>query len=177
MFGLSSLATTAIGAAVIAAMAFAGGMRVEYKIESGKIAALQLEYAQAEIKARDEAAAQQKQFDTISITQAQSENAAQTALTSRGNLAINEVPSHVVTKVIAYNCVPMDFIRLLDAAASGRSTTDLPLPAGKSTNSCAASDWTSVARSVVANYYTSRANSQQLDHLIATYRQMQAARR
>ncbi len=99
MFGLSSLATTAIGAAVIAVIAFAGGARMEYKIESGKINALQLQYAQAEIK-------QQQKYDTTALNAAKAENLAQTQLTSQGNLALPEVNTHVITKVITSVCVP-----------------------------------------------------------------------
>ena len=163
MFGLSSLATTAIGAAVIAAMAFAGGMRLEYKIESGKINALQLEYAQAEIK-------QQQKYDAASLNAAKAENLAQTQLTSQGNLALPEVQTHVITKVITSTCVPMGIIRVLDAAASGRTANSLVLPTGKSDGSCSSVDWNTLGRSVVANYYTARANATQLNGLIAGIR-------
>jgi hypothetical protein len=161
MFGLSSLATTAIGAAVIAAMAFAGGMRVEYKIESGKIAALQLEYAQAEIKA-------QQKYDATSLNAAKAENDAQTKLTSQGNLAIPEVINHVSIKTVP--CIPYGLVRLLDAAASGRTANSLVLPAGKSDGTCSPITVDALGRSVVGNYYTARANATQLNGLIAGIR-------
>ena len=163
MFGLSSLATTAIGAAVIAAMAFAGGMRLEYKIENGKIAALQLAYAQAEIKA-------QQKYDAASLNAAKAENDAQTKLTSQGNLALPEVTTHVITKVITSACVPYGLIRVLDAAASGRTANSLLLPTGKSDATCSAIKWDALGRSVVANYYLARANATQLNGLIAGIR-------
>lgn len=163
MFGLSSLAMKAIGAAVIAAMAFAGGMRLEYKIESGKIAQLQLSYAQAEIHA-------QQKYDATALNAAKAENDAQTKLTSQGNIQIAEVQTHVITKVIASNCVPYGLVRLLDAAASGRTTNSLLFPTGKSDATCSAIKWDALGRSVVGNYYVARANATQLNGLIAGIR-------
>lgn len=176
MFGLSTLATQAIMAAVIAGFAFTGGCVITAKVEKGKYETLVAAQATAQAKAEADAAAHQRTFDNIALTAAQKERDDQAQRATQAETLLLDVGNHVSVSVIAPACVPLGFVRVLDAAASGRNSSALSLPTGKSDGSCASIGWDVVARSIVGNYATSRANAGQLNGLIDFYRQTQKAR-
>lgn len=176
MFGLSALATQAIAAAVIAGFGFVGGITLDHKIMAGKYNALVAAQANALVKAQAEAAAHQRTFDNIALTAAQKERDEQAQRASGVERQLSEVGNHIFLDVIAPACVPLGFLRVLDAAAHGRSASSLSLPTGKSDGACAPVTWDAVARSVVGNYSTARANAGQLNGLIDFYRQTQRSR-
>lgn len=119
-------------------------------------------------RAVEMAVAEQKRLDGISLAAAKREATAQAAVGADTRRVLGTVQAHV--KELAH-CIPLGFVRVLDAAAHGQNPDALILPAGKSDDACSAFRWADLARSIVANYGTARANGEQLDALIAALRQ------
>lgn len=171
----SSAGGILIALSIVVAIAGFGGV-IAHKLDEGKYQKLVAAQAQAAALALTQAQEKQKVFDNIALSEAQKERDEQAARATQSEASLREVGNHVSVQTITRSCVPLGFVRLLDAAAYGRSAASLPLPAGKSDGSCAPVDWNGVARSVVSNYSTSQANAIQLNHLIDFYRQTQKAR-
>lgn len=146
--------------------AFAGGFSLEHRLAEGKYNALVAAYAKAEADALQKAIDEQKRLDQIAIDAGQQEAAAQARLLAATKSQLAEVRRHVS---VVRRCVPYGLVRVLDAAAGGRLADSLPLPAGKSDQSCTSVDWPTLARSVADNYGTARANAEQLNSLIRFY--------
>lgn len=162
---------------LVGLLAATGAAVTTHKLDLGTINGLKLAQANAVIAAENKARAQQQAYDAIAVTQAKQEATDQAARADQAASQLHEVEFHVSTKVVASNCVPFGLVRVLDAAASGRIVNALSLPAGKSDDACAPLTWDALARSVVGNYYTARANEGQLNHLVDTLRQMAAAKK
>jgi hypothetical protein len=157
--------------AVIAGLTGFGAFEM-HKIDEGKYQTFVAAQAKAQAAAEEKAAATQKQVDDTALAAAGMETAAQTALTTNLHEELANVP---IVKTVAINCVPYGFVRVLDAAASGRALAGLALPAGKSDDACAPFDWNAVARSIVSNYFTARANAEQLNQLVTLLQDEQKA--
>jgi hypothetical protein len=161
---IASAASSASGLLVLLAVVgglVGAGAYGQHRLDEDSLDKLKASYATAEEAAVAKAAATQKQVDQISLNAAATETAAQTALTTH----LSQEPVYVI-KTVASNCVPYGLVRVLDAAASGRITASLTLPAGKSDDACAPVTWAALERSVVANYYTGLANAEQLNRLV-----------
>lgn len=166
---------SALGLATMLATVFglvAFGAYGQHKLDANALTKLKLEYAQAAAAAAAKAAATQHQIDETATAASSAEIASQDALTTRLHEELAYAP---VVRTVARDCVPFGFIRLLDAAATGRSSAGLTLPAGKSDDACAPLTWAAVGRSIVANYYTAQANADQLNRLIALLQAEQKA--
>lgn len=163
MFGLSSIAIEAIGAAIVALLIFAGGMKLEYDLDAAKITKMELSYAQAQQKAVAEAAAKQKAEDDQATAAATSEAANQSQLATSLQQQLAEVKSHVTSKPIT--CITWGFVRVLDAAVSGISASSINLGPGKSDDACSPFTADQLAAFVVQNYGIARANAEQLNAL------------
>lgn len=181
MFGVPNQLTLILGALAIVGT-FALGATIGYKIEAGRVAELKLEYTQAEVKAREEAASIQKAQDDIALGAAQTEASVQQAQASLTERQINEVTTHV-SPTLALSarasspraCISYGLVRVLDAAALGDDPTDLQLPAGQSDDTCTNLTAIDLARNVVANYGAARENAEQLNRLELTIIQLQKA--
>lgn len=176
MFSQLNVATAAV---VALALLLSGGY-LGYRFEAGKVAELQLQYAQAEIKARGEAAALQKAEDDVNTAVAVSEAQTQAAMATQAAQTLQEVTTYVPIQTVALGsrvgCVPYGFIRLLDAASSGRGPSALQLPAGSSNDTCSPVDPVTLARGIVANYAAARANAEQLNTLELNIRELAKSR-
>jgi hypothetical protein len=171
---IGSLASSVSGLLVL--LSVVGGLLglgafEQHKIDADKLDKLKASYAQAEQIATAQAAATQKQIDDQAASAVQAEQVAQTDLSSSLQKELANAP---IIHTVASNCVPYGLVRVLDAAASGRLSTSLTLPAGKSDDACSPVTWAALERSVVSNYYTGLANAEQLDALIAYLKKQQA---
>ena len=166
MFGLSTIATEAIAAAVVALMIFAGGFKTAHDIDAHKLDELKLEYVQAQQKAVQEAQAKQQALDTVAAQAAADEAAKQS---HRANLLAQELANaqaHLSTAKITATCVPYGFVRVLYAGSHGVSTDSLSLPTGKSDDACAPIGWSQLATAILHDYGQANANAGQLNSLI-----------
>jgi multidrug efflux pump subunit AcrA (membrane-fusion protein) len=171
---IGSLASSVSGLLVL--LSVVGGLLglgafEQHKIDADSLDKLKASYAQAEQIATAQAAATQKQIDDQAASAVQAEQAAQTDLSSSLQKELANAP---IIHTVAANCVPYGLVRVLDAAASGRLSTSLALPAGKSDDACSSVTWAALERSVVSNYYTALANNEQLNALIAYLKKQQA---
>lgn len=156
-----------IFALVALAAAFAGGFVLEHRLASAKYSALELSYAQAQAKAVAAAQAKQAQLDAIAAEAATQEARHQEAIASATAAQLREVKRHVKADS---HCVSWGLVRVLDAAVYGVNADRLVLPAGKLDDTCAPFNSDELARAVVKNYGTARANADQLNSLIAALR-------
>ncbi len=156
----------AMGGAAIAA-----GV-LTHKVDSAAYTKLELSYAQAQATAVATAVAEQKRLDDIATQAAQREATNQSRIASQAQAALTEVQNHV--KVVTIKCIPLGLVRVLDAATFGVTAAGLSHAAGNSDATCAKIDAPTLARSIVANYFTANANAEQLNALIANLRDMHA---
>ena len=167
---LSTLEIKAIIFALAMGAAAIGGFTLAHRLDAAAYTKLELSYAQAQAAAVAAAAAEQKRLDDIATAAAQREAANQSRIASQAKAALSEVQSHV--KVVYVRCIPLGLIRVLDAAALGVTADSLPHAAGNTDATCSKVDAVALARSIVDNYFTSNANAEQLDALIANLRDM-----
>ena len=154
----------ALGAAAI------GGFTLAHRLDAAAYTKLELSYAQAQATAVATAAAEQKRLDDIATQAAQLEAANQSRLAANAQAALTEVQNHV--KTVYVSCLPLGFVRVLDAAALGVTAASLPHAAGNTDATCSKVDPVALARSIVQNYFTANSNAEQLNALIANLRDM-----
>jgi hypothetical protein len=174
MFGLSEARLIAF--ALVAFTAFMGGVFVTHGIDSGVLAREKLAHANAIIEETQKAIAVQQVYDQAALSAAQREGATQAARAALAQRQLVEVRNHVKAATGDRGCVPYGFVRVLVSGARGITADTLPLPAGKSDDTCSAYDWPTVARAIVTDYAAARANGGQLDALIGVLRDFQKAR-
>lgn len=153
-----------IGLAVLGIVGIAAGSAwATHRIDQVALLKLEAKWKDAEIAAVEAARKIQKAQDEVSLKAAVAEAKAQQQIVTKTETVVREVPKYVP---VASKCaVTVGFLRVLDAAILGRSPADLPLPAGKSNDSCADLDAPTVAARLVANLGTCQANAQQLNGL------------
>jgi len=169
---IASLASSAGGlVALLAVVAglIGSGAYVEHRVDTAKLNAVELSYAQAEAKAVAESAAKQKELDDNALAASNAEVVAQQGIAQAATSQLDYLRAHP----IGSGCVPYLLVRVLDAAILGVSPANLALPAGKSDHSCSAFSYDDLARTVTSNYASARANAEQLNALIALVRKAQ----
>lgn len=124
-------------------------------------------------KAIDGAVAIKAAQDNVVLQNALKEAKAQTIIQTQIQTVIKEVPKYV--KVDDIGCITYGLVRVLDAAAIDADPGELPIPAGKSNDSCTGLTTVDLASHVAGNYGIARANAQQLNDLEQTVRDMIAA--
>lgn len=165
LFGLSSLATTAIGAVVIAAVAAGGGAWTMHRFDEGKIEAMQL----ADAKAQNDALVRNGQIMQSAIANgfkiASAEVAREQKTQTVTNTIIREVPAHVTPEIDKRYPVPWSVVRLHDAAALGLSVADIA--ADRSGADDAASDVAAseISSRIAENYGACRLAYERVDAL------------
>lgn len=123
-------------------------------------------------KAVADAVAKEKAQAEANTKAAVAEAEAQQKIVVRTQTTVKEVPTYVPTEVDQRTCVTYGLVRVLDAAASGRSPADLELPAGQSDDACAPVTASALAANVASNYGVALQNAQQLDALIEQQQSM-----
>lgn len=168
LFGGSTFKLVAILLAVFALVG--AGAYEEHQVDLGTINGLKAQYATDKAAAISAAMLQQKRYDTDAIAAAGAERDQQAALASQLQQNQQEVVRYVPT---IKSCVPLGLVRVLRAAAIGVSTGNVSLPAGKSDDACAGVEWPDLARSIISDFGTARANAVQLNALIGFMRKAQ----
>lgn len=174
MFGLSSLATKAIGAAVIALMIFLGGMKVEHDLDASKYTALELSYQKAEAAAAADAAAKQASIDQAALAASATAAAQEKTIETNLQQELSDAQAHLSVKTITASCVPYGFLRVLYASSHSITANSLAIPAGKSDAACSPIGWADVATAIIHDYGTALSNANQLNALIDLLRKDQA---
>jgi hypothetical protein len=160
----NSLEIKAAVVAVVALVAFGAGVGVESKIAAGAYAKLELSVSQAHAQALQAAIAEQVRVDAIDRDAADREAATQRTAATVARRNLNEVKKHVQA---LGKCLPVGVVRVLFAGAHGVAADDLSVAGGKSDATCAADGWVELLQGLVHDQASCRANSTQLDALIA----------
>ncbi len=173
MFGLNGIIFGVTALALVA-----GSAVVMHKIDTATLNAYKAEYADEKTQAVKTAMEFQAASDKVALNSAVLEATAQQTLETKAVTAVNEVPIYVPQKLVlaagAQSCIPYGFVRVLDAAALGRSAADLPLPSSQPADSCAPIDADALAKNIVANYYAAQENAEQLNALISVVEELAA---
>lgn len=160
-------ATLRLVAILIVVLGLMGaGAYIDHRLEADKYDRRVAQDAQAQAKAVSAALELQRKLGADAVAAAQAEAATQSRLSTEADLHQQEIVKYVpVTRV----CVPYGLVRVLNAAA-GLPAASVSRSAGKSDDACAPVSWRDVARSIIADYATGRANAAQQDALIGFLR-------
>ena len=145
MSALEIRAFLALGLFLAGLVAGGIGMR---QIDNARYEALELQVSQAHEKALEQAVATQRAIDDRKLEQAQTETLNQATIAGQVRAQLREVQKHVQKRLGPRGCITYGFVRVLDAAALGVSPDSLPLPAGKSDDSCAPADPDALGRAI-----------------------------
>lgn len=112
----------------------------------------------------------------ITVSSAQHEQAAQTAIQTRYRTIIKEVPTYVTPQIDSSYPLSWAFVRVHDAAALGVDVSAISLPAGQSDAGASTVAPSALADIIAGNYGSCHANAKQLTALQAWVRAEQAAK-
>lgn len=168
LFNLKGLG---IAAAVGALVAGSAAGYITYKVEHGRLVRYQLESAEAKAKAIAHAVAIQIKQDGINQTAAVEQAKRDQREADLRSLEPERIIVHVKD---SSTCITYGFVRVLNAAASGDDAA-FGLAAGQPDDACTTVTWRSLAGDLADDYISARANTQQLDSLIATVRELHSA--
>lgn len=171
---LPGLVLVAASSALVAAVAFGAGWKLEHDLAAGRYAKLELSYAEAKEKAIEAARQEQRRYDDIATEAARREASAQAKEASTARRRLLEVQKHVKDNSA---CISWGFVRVLDAATHGVLADNLPLAPRKSDDACSGFTASQLARSVSDNYAQARGNAIQLDALITFIRDAKASKK
>ena len=101
------------------------------------------------------------------------EAAAQQKIVTKIVTVKQEVPSHV--QATTRGCITVGFVRVLNAAILGDSSTDLSYAPGQPDDACADTDARTLALNIVSNYAAAAGNAEQLAALQKWVRDVIAA--
>src|SRR6266852_4828185 len=158
MFGLTYLKLGIIAGLMLGSAILSGW--VVYKIDLASYDELKLSYAKAQVEAVTKAQAEQIRVDEISRSAAQQEATKQLAAADLARRQLKDLQLHV--KNHPTDCFRLDFIRLLDSRIHSTLTQRLPLPSGKSPDSCSAFTASTLAQALGDIIDAANANSRQL---------------
>lgn len=164
MFGLSSLTSMLIGAALLTVASFGGGFYLEKRLAASTIAEMKLADAQAKVAAVQAVSAATQAQDKVVMDAAVAEAQSQQQVVNHTVYITKEIPAHVPPDSSCH--VPTyGLVRLLNAAATGTSLGDIAAPASEPDAACAPISWDQFAADIADDYGAGRANSEQLNAL------------
>lgn len=123
-----------------------------YRLEVGNLNALKLADANAMIQAVSQAKISQTASDTISKNLAVNLAKQTQQLQDQQKVTVIEIPKYVTLKQDATSCITYGLIRVLNATILQSSPDSIPLPSGKSNDSCTKINSSSLAESITDNY-------------------------
>jgi hypothetical protein len=129
----------------------------------------------ATIAAQTIATLTQKNQDDAREASAVSEATAQANLSAEHTHIIERIPTYVTPAQDASHCITFGLLRVLDATILAGDPAALPLPPGKSDDSCSPVTSSLLARQISDNYAVARANAEQLNALEDSIRSIGAA--
>lgn len=141
----------------------AGTAYVTHRVELARYDELQLAYDKAKSQAVAEAHALQLQEDAAAEAADLANARAQVTILDQTVTLTRQVNHYVPDHSLP--CIPVGFVRLLDAAALGVDPASLPLAAGQSDATCSTVNADDLASSVIGNYGIARSNAERLDAL------------
>jgi hypothetical protein len=146
-----------------------GSGLVVHKIDEAKYAQLEAKYAKAESEALKQAEALRQQYEQKRVDEAVAWESQKQGLMQQSRAANQKVERYV--KNSAGSCITYGALRLLDGEGIlGSGAERLPLPSGKSDDSCAPITAVVFHRTLVNDLASCRQNSAQLNALIASVR-------
>ena len=154
-----------IAYAAIAALIAAGGFYAGYRWEETAYLKFQASVVTVTDKAKDQAAARQKQMDDASFTIEKASIQKQQVIVTQTQTVIKKVPVYVTAKTDATFPLPCGFVRLHDASASGKDPADIALPAGFTDEQACPTKASDAATIIAENYGQYRTIAQQLSDL------------
>lgn len=151
-------------------MGAAGGAYAGYRWETGTVATLKLQAAQAQIQAVQAADRSRAAQDAVALAAAVREAQAQTKIQTVTQTITKEIPKYVpapqeTAAADRPGCVSFGLVRVLVGAQDGTDPGTLSLPASQSDDACTALGWADVASAVAADFGAARANAEQLTAL------------
>jgi ElaB/YqjD/DUF883 family membrane-anchored ribosome-binding protein len=147
----------------------AGGSWVTHRFDAARYESLKASYANAQADAMKQAADLRTRYEERRQSEAAAWNQQKQILVQRARTANRKVERYV--KERPGSCITYGALRLLDGSGVlGIEPERLPLPAGKSDDSCAPLTAVIFYRSVLENFSACRQNSAQLDALIGNLR-------
>ena len=143
------------------------GAYAGYRWEHSAVLSIELADAQARGKALVIAAENQKAQDTVDMSAALAEAAAQTKIVTQTVTITKEIPRYVTVHQDAIVCVPVGLARIMRASSAGADPAAIELAPGQSDDACSDLTATEVAGWFSDFAGASRANSEQLTALEA----------
>lgn len=164
---LGGIQTYLIVGAVSAALAFGGGIWLEYNISRGDINALKLADATALTKAVEDKSTSLQQQYAVDLAAAVSHAAAVAKLEGYEEALKKRIPVYVTPHQDAIVCVPVGLVRLLNAAVLQTDPAAIELAPGQSNDACSDVKASLLAGAVVEWLSVGHRNAEQLNALIA----------
>lgn len=173
MFGLSALATKAIGAAVIVLVIFGAGFGAGHHWEAVALEQLKAQYATEKAAAIEAARNEQNKLDNQAIEAARDEMRKQDVIVATTKSQLAQVQKNV--KSLSRNCISSGVLRLYNGAILGVAPDRIPFDPGGTPEGSTSIDAVTLGSSFVANLGNCRQNTERLRSLIALLRQYQTA--
>lgn len=164
----------AMGISLLVGLVSGGGVTgwVTHKLDKVQYNQLKADVAIAQAKALQQAEALRTQYETKRQAEAQQWDSQRQALENQARSANQKVERYVRTK--PSDCITYGALRLLDGEGIvGGGAERLPLPAGKSNDSCAPITAVVFYRSLLTDLAACRQNTAQLTALISSWRDSQ----
>lgn len=161
LFGITALVSLLVGGG--------GAGFVVHKMDAASYARLETKVANAEAEALKQAEVLRQKYEQKRLDEAVAWEAQRQGLLSQSRAANQKVERYV--KNSAGSCITYGALRLLDGEGIlGSGAERLPLPSGKSNDSCAPISAVVFHRTLVNDLTSCRANAAQLNALIASVR-------
>ena len=147
-----SLLAAVFGAGAV----FAAGLWTAHHWDEGTIADLKVAQQRQEITDLAQAMNRIRKADAATLRNQKAYDAAHERIVVETRLITQKVPVYVTRQTDARYPIPYSVVRVLDAAATGRDPSDLPLPAGQSDGSPSPVAASALAGNVAENYGSCR---------------------
>lgn len=142
-----------------------------HRIDQSHYLKLEQAITEAHNKALTQALAKAHEIDDLKEKEASNAIEKQREITKATQARLNEVQKYIKS----HGCVTIGTIRLYNAAISGRSAAEVPIPSGKSDESCSRFGADEFARSIIKNIGIAKSNAQQLNDLEQSIKELNKA--
>ncbi len=164
-----------VAPAILAALLAGAGVGwTVHRIDASVLSDLKASDAKARADAIQAASQALQKQDKAAMDAAIAEAQAQVKIVNHTVTLTKEIPVYV-QDTSACSTPSVNLIRLLNAAATGADLTNIPTPAGQSSDPCSGLSWRSFASDIADDYGNGRANAEQLNALIASVKSIHDA--
>lgn len=147
-----------------------GTAYVTHSIDKSTLLNLELKYKEAENQAVEAALAKQKAVDKLKNQQALEASKKQQQLVKQTQARLDEVNKYI--KDNKYGCIDIGTIRLFNSTIQSDPTKRVPIPPGKSDDSCSGIRAAEFARTIIKDLGIAKQNAQQLNDLIQALKEL-----